>query len=210
MAFPIGIQFRLLGIVALTLALVSPGGNTRAQTSLPLDIDLSANDSETELSEDLEDRTDDGAEVSAEDPIEPSSTPEASTEDPIEVVPLTPPAPLRPTSNISEDVLSGGEAGPVEDPLPNLSEPPGEMLPLEPEPMAPSQGVTATVETEDLASFLVGQKVDTAIAMLERDGWLVTARTPGLVQLDRGQLGLDLEVDGSTGQVVEVKVIDLT
>lgn len=42
---------------------------------------------------------------------------------------------------------------------------------------------------------LIGQSSETAVATLTRDGWQVVAETPGLVQLDRGQESLDLDVN---------------
>jgi Spy/CpxP family protein refolding chaperone len=42
---------------------------------------------------------------------------------------------------------------------------------------------------------LMGQSAETAVASLTRDGWQVVAETPGLVQLDRGQESLDLDVN---------------
>jgi hypothetical protein len=42
---------------------------------------------------------------------------------------------------------------------------------------------------------LMGQSAETAVASLTRDGWQVVAETPGLVQLDRRQESLDLDVN---------------
>jgi hypothetical protein len=100
-----------------------------------------------------------------------------------------------------EPLPDAGQATSPEDALPDLSEPPPEMtLPEE---------VGETPEMQDLPSFLVGQDRDTVIALLQQAGWLVTAQTPGTVQLDRGSLGLDLELDNSTGRVVEAELVDL-
>jgi len=104
--------------------------------------------------------------------------------------------------NVSEDLPVGEQPAPVEDNLPTLSDPTGPMPPAEPLP--------ADTLPQDMATLLIGQDTETAIAMLEQDGWVVVAQTPGLVQLDRGQLGLDLEVDNATSQVIGVNLIDLT
>jgi hypothetical protein len=185
MVFSSNLIWQLLsgGVLAWSMAL--QGGGALANTSLPLDIDLTSTDAEEDVAEPAPDAEDD------------ASAPESAP-----VVPLEPPPPLRPTTNVSEDLPIGEQPTPVEDNLPTLSDPTG--------PMPPAETRPSDVSPQDMATFLIGQDTETAIAMLEQDGWVVVAQTPGLVQLDRGQMGLDLEVDNTTGKVIGIDLIDLT
>lgn len=96
------------------------------------------------------------------------------------------------------------ESSPEE--LPNLSVPdfsiPQPSFPLESE-------VPPVPPAADSSTALVGQNIDTVIPMLEQAGWSIVTRTPQLVQLDRDQQGLDLGIEGSTGEVVEAELLEL-
>ncbi|MGF1570549.1 MAG: hypothetical protein ACFCVD_21145 [Nodosilinea sp.] len=91
--------------------------------------------------------------------------------------------------------------------LPVPSAPPESSLESVPTPsreaVAPGQAIV------DFASFLMGQDVDAVVSALEQDGWVVVTRTPQLVELDRGQQGINLDIEGTTGAVVTVEVVDL-
>jgi hypothetical protein len=158
-------------------------GSSFAQMSLPLDIDLTTNETESE-------------------PTEPAALEavESDGSQPIPDVPLQPPPPLRPVDDMGE-ASSNGQVNAGEDPLPDLSEPPSQMPSAETPP--------ADSTAEELAQVIVGRDIDTAVSTLEQDGWVVVAHTPRTVQLDRGQQGLDLQVDSSTGQVVDLDLVDL-
>jgi hypothetical protein len=60
---------------------------------------------------------------------------------------------------------------------------------------------------ENFPASLVGSSVGTVMDQLRAEGWMVVARSPGLVQFDKNQMGLDLTV--TNGQVVQAEVIDL-
>jgi hypothetical protein len=183
MVFSSNLIRRLLVIGAFAWVPILWGNEAFANMSLPFDIDLTANEADEEV---------------AEPSIEEANS--ASSPDPAPVVPLEPPPPLRPTTNVSEDLSPGYQPAPVEDNLPSLPEPS--------DSMPPAEAMPAEVSPQNLENFLLGQDTDTAVAMLEQDGWVVVAQTPGLVQLDRGQLGLDLEVDNTTGRVVGVDLLN--
>ena len=52
---------------------------------------------------------------------------------------------------------------------------------------------------------LIGQDAAEVVDALVNDGWFVVARTPRLVQLDKGDMSLDLTLD-SSGQVDEASL----
>lgn len=185
MTFNRRFECRLWGGGALALVLLAGVNPVLAQSSLPLDVDLTAEEAEPA-------------------PAEPAATEATITpaEEPLEVTPLAPPGPLRPAERHIEPTTAPGPAPASEDALPALSDPPQEMVPAEAPLEAPDLG--------DLTAFLIGQDADTAIAMLQQDGWIVIAQSPRMVQLDRGQLGLDIDIDGATGKVVGAELVDLT
>jgi hypothetical protein len=179
-----------LGLGVMTLGLGLWGGSVGAQSSLPFDTELTPDESDTEATEFV---------VDGEVIIPP--------EDVMEVTPLAPPGPLKPEEDAIEDAPLEDAAGestppPEEDGLPALAEPLPEAVPDRPP--------AATGPVEDLPDLLMGQDADQAISVLEQDGWMVITRTPRLVQLDRGQLGLDITVNSTTGIVEDVTLIDLT
>lgn len=81
----------------------------------------------------------------------------------------------------------------------------------------PAAAPTDTAETpapaqepalaENFPASLVGSSVGSVMDQLRAEGWMVVARSPGLVQFDKDQMGLDLTV--TNGQVVQAEVIDL-
>lgn len=65
-------------------------------------------------------------------------------------------------------------------------------------------------DAEDFPANLVGLDIDAVIIRLEERDWVVITETPRLVQLDRGQLGLDITVDAGTKEIIAAEVVDLT
>ncbi len=193
-------------------------GEVLAQASLPLDIDLTSGESAPEqpAAEASPQLTDDAAEDSTTGQPEGASSPATDTDSPenldapaapsLDVSPLPPPNPLRPTETSPQNPSTVTDPPTVPDQLPDLSGPPPE---TPTENGSHGDDSSPDVPVQELASFLVGQDAETAVSMLERDGWMVTAQTPRQIQLDRGQLGLDLNIDDMTGKVVEVLLIDL-
>jgi hypothetical protein len=55
----------------------------------------------------------------------------------------------------------------------------------------------AQVQPLPFPTNLIGQNGAEVADALVADGWQVVARTPGLIQLDRGDMTLDLEIDRS-------------
>jgi len=82
--------WRLLSGSALACSMALPGGVALANTSLPLDIDLTSTDSEQDVTEPA-----------------PDAEGDAVAPQPAPVVPLEPPPPLRPTTNVRDIVKSG-------------------------------------------------------------------------------------------------------
>ena len=190
-------------------------GEVLAQASLPLDTDFTSSESDTELpaTESSPQPADSTAEDASTENLEGSSSPSPeeldvpATAAPLQVSPVEPPTPLKPNEIPIEETSNVTDTPAAADDLPDLSEPPPEMSTEE----GPNQDVPAAdLPVQELESFLVGQDAETAVSMLERDGWIVIAQTPRLIQLDRGQLGLDLNIDGTTGKVVEAVLVDLT
>lgn len=175
-------KHQLLGFGILTFTLSLTAGAALAQSSLPLDIDLPTGESEAALDAEA------GASEAAEKPIEANP----------DTVPLDPPP--NSVEPPAEPLPEADEAISTEEGSPNLADPPSEIT-------SPAAEDPATAH--DLTSFLVGQSRDTVIAMLRQDGWMVIAQTPRMVQLNRGNLGLDLVLDGTTGRVIDVDLLDL-
>lgn len=137
--------------------------------------------------------------------VEPGGPMDRPLKDTDEALPVSPPGPLKPVEPAVEVGAPTSEpTAPAADSLPDLSEPLPAQVPLE-----PSNAEDRVPAENDLPTFLIGQTADTAIAMLEQDGWNVIARTPGTVQLDRGQMGLNLEVDDTTGRVEAAELVEL-
>jgi hypothetical protein len=101
-------------------------------------------------------------------------------------------------------------ADPSETAEPQGATPAAEQIPSDPEITSPTEeSGLSTVNSPDVTNFLVGRKVDAVISELERDGWMVITQTPGLVQLDRGQMGLDLTIDNTTREVIQAELAEL-
>lgn len=97
-------------------------------------------------------------------------------------------------------------------PLPETStEFPLEELPPDSTPLngAETPETTDSPFPADFPAALVGQEIGPVTADLVADGWMVVVRTPGLVQLDKDQMGLDLAVDPGSGQIIEAELLDL-
>lgn len=90
--------------------------------------------------------------------------------------------------------------------LPPTELPPGtvETLPGE---LAPPENTSPPAS--DFPASLVGGNVGPVVDQLRADGWIVIVRTPGLVQLDKGELGLDLGLDSATGEIVEAELLNI-
>ncbi|NJL44796.1 MAG: hypothetical protein HC922_01720 [Leptolyngbyaceae cyanobacterium SM2_3_12] len=111
-------------------------------------------------------------------------------------------------TNLSTDPSSSDEVVSEDTPatLPNLAVPDMSL----PQPSQPlEEAMTPAPPTADLSTGLVGQNIDAVMPMLEQAGWMVVTRTPQLIQLDRDGQGLDLGIEGSTGEVMEAELIDL-
>jgi ABC-type uncharacterized transport system involved in gliding motility auxiliary subunit len=65
-----------------------------------------------------------------------------------------------------------------------------------------------TEDSAQLADALIGQDADAIIPLLEQNGWMLMARTPRLVQLNQGQMELDIVVDGTTGEISDAELSD--
>jgi len=65
-------------------------------------------------------------------------------------------------------------------------------------------------DAENFPANLVGLNIDAVLSPLEERGWVVITETPRLIQLDRGQLGLDITIDASTNIITGAEVVDLT
>lgn len=81
--------------------------------------------------------------------------------------------------------------------------------PLAPD-ISPATDDTADPDaTPDFPSNLIGHNLNAVIPRLEERGWIVVTRTPGLAQLDRNQLGLDLTFDSGTGEITDATLVQL-